>query len=84
MNKKDEQLQQKIAQIDNLAKQVMTKEALTRYGNLKIAHPEKAINVAMFIAENASKLQDKIDDATLKQILMNFEPKKSEFKIRRI
>jgi len=84
MNKKNEQLQQKIAQIDDLAKQFMTKEALIRYGNLKTVHPEKAINVAMFIAENASKIQEKINDDKLREILISFEPKKTEFKIRRI
>ena len=38
-------LQEQIAQLENVVKQYLTKEALQRYGNLKVAHPQKAMEI---------------------------------------
>ncbi|MBS3108818.1 hypothetical protein J4409_03010 [Candidatus Woesearchaeota archaeon] len=76
-------LQQQATQIDALAKQYMTKEALLRYSNLKLAHPEKAFQVAFAILQAVdSGLNEKIDDNALKNILIQFQEDKKETKIK--
>ncbi len=49
--KKQIQLQQQIELLETVAKQFMTKEAISRYGNLKAAHPDKAIQAIAIIAQ---------------------------------
>ncbi|MBI2653160.1 hypothetical protein HYX00_06850 [Candidatus Woesearchaeota archaeon] len=80
------QIQQQIEQIENAVKQFLTKEALIRYGNLKTAHHEKALQllVILFQAMQKGQIQGKIDDSTLKKILGQLTPKKKEIKIKRI
>lgn len=76
------QLQQQISQLEEIVKQVLTKDALQRYGNLKTAHPEKAVQLLVVIA-NAIQSQGitRIDDDQLKNVLMMLE-KKRNIKIR--
>lgn len=80
------QLQQQIEQIENIVKQFLTKEALVRYGNLKTAHHEKALQllVVLFQAIQKGQMQGKIDDSTLKKVLGQLTPKKREINIKRI
>jgi DNA-binding TFAR19-related protein (PDSD5 family) len=80
------QIQQQIEMMENAVKQFFTKEALARYGNLKTAHPEKAIQLLLilFNAIRSGQLKDKIDDNQLKSILERFTPKKKEIKIKRV
>lgn len=59
------QLQEQLGMIEKIAKQKMTKEAISRYGNIKLAHPEKAIKAITTVAQ----LQEEIDDDKFKQIL---------------
>ncbi|GAG10798.1 unnamed protein product, partial [marine sediment metagenome] len=42
--------QQQIAMLEGIAKQFLTKEALERYGRIKIAHPAVAIKTISLIA----------------------------------
>jgi len=83
-NLETQQLQEQIEQIENVAKSFMTSEALSRYGNLKAAHPEKALQSAIVIAQMAQqgKIQ-KVDDEMYKGLLMQMTEKKKEFKITR-
>ncbi|MBU1245377.1 MAG: DNA-binding protein [Nanoarchaeota archaeon] len=78
-------LQQQIKQLDESVKQYLTKEAITRYGNLKSAHPELAIQVAAIILQaiNSGQIKEKITDDQLKNILKQFQQPKKEFKITR-
>ena len=78
------QLQQQIEQLEAVVKQLFTKEALIRYGNVKAAHPEKAVQLLVVIGQlmQQGKVQ-KIDDAQLKEILKQLTPQKKEFKINR-
>jgi len=78
-------LQQQISQIDELVKQYLTKEAINRYGNLKAAHPELAIQVAALIVQAVSsgQVKEKINDQQFKNILKELQPKKKEFKFTR-
>ena len=76
------QLQQQIQQLEMSVKQIMTKDALQRFGNIKAAHPERAIQVlAIFGQAIQTGKIDKIDDDLLKEILIKIVPKKKEFKV---
>jgi len=78
------QLQQQIQQLEIMVKQIMTKDALERYGNIKTADSDKAVQVLAVLGQliQAGKI-NRIDDAVLKEILMKLIPQKKEFKIRR-
>ena len=80
----DAQAQQQIEQLEILVKQKLTREALQRYGNVKAAHPEKAVQLLVILAQAIQQGQiDKVDDTTLKQILIKLTPEKKDFKIKR-
>jgi len=80
------QLQQQIQQMEAVVKQFMTSDAITRYGNLKAAHQEKAIQLLLllFQAIQAGQIKQKLDDQTLKAFLEKITPQKREFKIKRV
>ena len=80
------QLQQQINQLEAVVKQFFTKEALTRYGNLKAAHPEKAVQLLVILGQavQSGQLKEKIDDIKLKELLKRLTPEKKGFKIKRI
>ncbi|MFH1849087.1 MAG: DNA-binding protein [archaeon] len=78
------QLEHQVQQLEAIVKQRLTKEALERYGNLKSAHPETAIQLLIVLAQAIQRGQIMtIDDEKLRQILMKLTPKKREFSIRR-
>ena len=78
------QLQQQIEQLEAAVKQFFTKEALQRYGNLKAAHPEKAVQVLVVLGQlmQSGKITSKITDDQLKELLKQIEPKKKDFTIK--
>ena len=80
------QIQQQIEAMENVVRQFFTKEALARYGNLKAAHQEKAVQLllVLFQAIQKSQIKGQIDDSLLKKILEQLTPKKKEIKIRRV
>ena len=79
-----EQLQQQIQQLEAIVKQAFTKEALERYGNLKAAFPDRAVQLLVILAQALQSGQiTKIDDNALKEILKKLTPKKKDFKIKR-
>ena len=79
------QMQQQIQQLEAVVKQAFTKEALERFGNLKAANPEKAIQVLVILAQAMQQDQiQKIDDYTLKGILKKMTPKKKDINIKRV
>ncbi len=77
---KQAEMQQQIQQLEQIVKQKLTKEALSRYGNIRIAHPDIALQL---IAVLAQLNKNKINDDELKEILMKVIPKKREIKIKR-
>jgi len=78
------QAQEQIEQLEALVKQKLTKDALQRYGNVKAAHPEKAVQLLVVLAQAIQQGQiDQVDDNTLKQILIKLTPEKKDFKIKR-
>ncbi len=78
------QLQQQIEQLELIVKQIFTKDALQRYGNLKAAHPEKAVQLLVILGQAIQQGQiQQIDDAQLKEILKKLTPEKREFRIKK-
>jgi DNA-binding TFAR19-related protein (PDSD5 family) len=74
----------RVQQLEDMVKQLFTKEASERYSNLKVAHPGKAMNVLMVIGQGIQQGQtDKITDEQLKNLLIRLEPKKKEFNIKK-
>ncbi len=80
------QVQQQIEYMESVVRQFLTKEALARYGNLKTAHQEKALQllIVLFQAIQKGQVQNKIDDSALKKVLEQLSPKKKEIKIKRV
>ena len=79
-------IQQQIEQMENIVKQFMTKDALARYGSLKTAHHEKALQLLLILFQAIQKgqIQDNINDSTLKKVLEQLTPKKKDIKIKRV
>ena len=58
--------------LENIAKPLMSKEAISRYGNLKVAHPDKAVKAISFIAQaiQLRKIKETVTDEQFKGLLM--------------
>lgn len=83
-SQEEQQLKQQIEQLEAIVKSRMTKEAAERYGNVKIAFPEKAVQALVVLAQLIQTGQiDQIDDDHLKDIFKKLTPEKKEFKIKR-
>jgi len=80
-----QQLREQVEQLETLAKQHMTPEAISRYGNLKAAHTEKAIQSIVIIVQmiQQKQIQGMITDEMYKQLLVTMVPEKKEFKFTR-
>ncbi len=78
------EMQQQIGQLELIVKQALTKDALLRYGNIKAAHPEKAVQLLVVLGQmiQQGKIQQ-VSDALLKNILMKLTPEKRDFNIKR-
>ncbi|MFC1753720.1 DNA-binding protein [Thermoproteota archaeon] len=78
------QMSQQIDALESMVKTKLTKEALQRYGNIKAAHPDKAIQVLMMLAQlmQTGKVQT-VDDEQLKRMLVMMNQRKKEIKITR-
>src|SRR3989344_1694614 len=61
------ELNQQIELLENIAKQYLSKEAISRYGNLKAAHPDVAIQAIAVIAQAAGQIKEKISDEQFKK-----------------
>ncbi|MBI3036137.1 hypothetical protein HYY73_00040 [Candidatus Woesearchaeota archaeon] len=62
---------QQLEAIEDAVKAHLTKEALQRYGTLKLAHPETAIQLVIAVAQaiEAGKLRGMLGDEQLKEVL---------------
>lgn len=81
----EEQLKQQLQQLEAIVKQAFTKEALERYGNLKAAFPDRAVQLLVILTQAIQSQQiTKIDDNTLKEILKKLSPEKKDIKIKRV
>ncbi len=69
-----EKLQAEIQELERIAKTKMSREAIQRYGALKLTHPEKAIKAIALIAHAVKAgLKENISDEEFKQILKRLE-----------
>jgi len=77
--------QQKVNELENVVKQLFTKEALERYGNIKSVDREKALQIITIIGQmiQSGRVQT-INDEMMRGLLKQLAPKKREMKIRRV
>ncbi len=66
----EHQAQQQIAALEEMLKRKMSKEALQRYGNIKTADPEKAVEVLVVLGRlmQLGKIRE-VSDESLRAIL---------------
>ena len=84
-NQEEDQLRSQIEQLEAFVKPRLTQAALSRYGNIKTAFPDKAVQVLVILYQAMAKRNvQQIDDEELKGLLKELEPEKKEFKIRKI
>lgn len=79
----EQEIASQISQLENIVKPYMTKEAAERYGTVRMAHPEQAVQSLILVAEWLNKRKEKITDERYKEVLMHIMPKKREIKITR-
>lgn len=84
-SEEDAKLQQELEALEAVIKTRLTKEALARYGSLKTAFPEKAVQLLVLLGQAMQKgqIRSLITDEQLKQILMKLTPPKKDFTITR-
>ncbi len=78
-------LQQQILQIENQTKLYLDKQALSRYGNIKAANPEKALQITIMLhkAIQSGQINQKLTDSQFKEILIQIQNTKKDFKFKR-
>ena len=84
--KVNKQIQMELA-LDSALSQILTRKAKERLSNIKLVNKEKYMKVAQYLLYlyKLGKITTKIDDDTLKKLLLKlFPPKSREIKIRRI
>lgn len=69
----------------DLLRKILTPEAKERIGRLKLAYPEMAegIEGQLINLYRSGRIPNKIDDETLKKLLLQIQPKKREINITR-
>ncbi len=82
----EQQLQAQLEQLESVVKQFLSKEALQRYGNIKTAHQEQAVQLLVILGQAIQKgqIREKISDEQLKNILRQLQPEKRDIKIKRL
>ena len=84
-NVEEMQMKAQIEQLEVIVKTVLSKDALQRYGNLKTAHPEKAVKLLVVLGQLIQQGKIKqLNDEELKQLLFQINPAKREIKIKRV
>lgn len=85
-SQENQQLESQLEQLETAVKQFLSKEALQRYGNIKAAHKDKAVQMLVILGQaiQQGKIREKISDKDLKDLLKKLQPEKKEFKIRHV
>jgi programmed cell death protein 5 len=82
-------IQEKAKQVEAerqaVLRQILAPEARERLGTVRIAHPEvaQAVEDQLIRLMQMGRIQQQIDDATLRQILRKVSPQKREINIER-
>ena len=77
------ELQQQVSQLESNLKQMMTPDALSRYSNVKLAHPDKALQALVVMAQMLQTGNVRtIDDTQLKSVLMHITPEKKQARLK--
>ena len=77
-----QKFQTQVDALEDLARRVLSKEALARYGNIKSAHPELAMKILVVIAQIMQQTNVKeLTDEQFKEVLQHIIPEKRETKI---
>lgn len=73
------------AQIRMIINKILTPEARQRLGNIRVAMPEFARSVEIFLIQlyQAGRLPKQVDDPMLKEILLKLKESKKEIRIRK-
>ncbi|MFH1249147.1 MAG: DNA-binding protein [archaeon] len=79
------QMQKQVEMLESISKQYLSKEAISRYGAVKMAHPETAFKALAFIAQaiQLGHIKEKINDDYFKVILREVKEGKTNFKIKK-
>lgn len=81
----EEQLKAEIGRIELLVKRQMTKEAVSRYSNIKLTHPDLALSVLGVLVNVLEKKREGLvtDDELKRLLIMLNQGRKKEFNIMR-
>ncbi len=80
-----EKLTEQILSLERVAKTMMTREAISRYGNLKMAHTETAIKAIAMIAQavQTGQVKEQLTDEQFKELLREIQNNKKQFTFRK-
>ncbi len=79
-----QEFQQQVQELEAIVRQKLTKEALQRYGNIKVANPQKAVQLLAILGQfiQTGKIES-VDDNLLKKILSRLNEGKRDFQIKK-
>ena len=79
------EMQKQWQAVETFVKQRLAKEAVMRYGSIKAAHPEKAMQIMSLLAQmiQAGQMPEIITDEQFKRMLVNLQEPRRETKITR-
>ena len=72
--------------LEQKVKLYLSQQSIARYGSIKAANPEKAMQVVLIMAKaiEAGQVKRKLTDEEFKQVLRELQEPKKEFRIKKI